>query len=148
MAIIRWVPRNQIMRSFFDDFFDVMGEQERPRRRRWEEGGIWNPATDLIDQKDKLLVKIELPGVDKKDIKISLSDNNLTIQGEIEQDKDVKKEDYYCCERFFGKYSRTIVLPVAASQENIKAKFKNGVLEITIPKREEEKPKEITIEAQ
>lgn len=148
MDLIRWEPRGQQMRSLFDDFFDVMVRPEWQRRRRWEEGGVWSPAVDLIDQKDKFLARVELPGVDKKDVKISLSDNNLTIQGEIERDKDIKKDEYYCCERVYGKFSRTITLPTVVDKEQIKASYKNGILEISLPKKPEEKPKEITIEAE
>jgi HSP20 family protein len=146
MDLIRWEPRENIMRSFFDDFFDIAGKQGANRRRRWEEGGIWAPATDLIDKKDKLIARIELPGVEKKDVRISLSENNLTVQGEIEKDKETRKEDYYCCERAYGTYSRTISLPAEIDQDKIKANFKNGILEITMPKKPEKKPKEITIE--
>jgi HSP20 family protein len=146
MDIMRWDPRENLMRSFFDDFFDITGRPSGNRRRRWEEGGIWSPATDLIDKKDKLVARIELPGVEKRDVKISLSENNLTVQGEIEKDKETKKEDYYCCERVYGTYSRTISLPAEIDQDKIKANFKNGILEIIIPKKAEKKPKEITIE--
>ncbi|MDD3655694.1 MAG: Hsp20/alpha crystallin family protein [Atribacterota bacterium] len=66
------------------------------------------PSYGFVNQKDELVAIIELPGVDQKDIKISLSDNNLTVQEEIEQDKDMKREDYYCCERAYGKFSRRI----------------------------------------
>lgn len=148
MDLIRWEPnRSQVMRHIFSDLFDVMGSPEWHRRRRWEEGGIWSPAIDLIDQKDKFIAKVELPGVDKKDIKISLIDNNLTIQGEIEKDENIKREDYYCCERVYGKFSRSITLPSGIDQDNIKANYKDGILEISLPKKPEEKPKEITIKA-
>lgn len=148
MDLIRWEPRENLMRSFFDDFFDIMNRLGGNKRRRWEEGGIWSPSTDLIDKKDKLIARIELPGVEKKDVKISLSENNLTIQGEIEKDKETKKEDYYCCERAYGTYSRTISLPTEVDQDKIKASFKNGILEITMPKKPEKKPKEISIETE
>lgn len=146
MDLIRWEPKESLMRNFFDDFFDTFNRSGVNRRRNWEEGGIWSPATDLIDQKDQLIARIELPGVEKKDVKISVSDNNLTVQGEIEKDKETKKEDYYCCERVYGTYSRTISLPVEVEQDKIKAKFKNGILEIVMPKKPERKPKEIAIE--
>lgn len=148
MDLIRWEPRENLMRSFFDEFFDVMGRPGSKRRRSWEEGGIWSPATDLIDKKDKLIARIELPGVEKENVKISLSENNLTVQGEIEKDKETKKEDYYCCERAYGTYSRTISLPTEIDQDKIKAKFKDGILEITMPKKPEKKPKEINIETE
>ncbi|MBP8718813.1 MAG: Hsp20/alpha crystallin family protein [Candidatus Atribacteria bacterium] len=148
MDMIRWEPRDQFIRSFFDDFFDLMERSEgrRSRRKSREEERVWLPATDLIDQKDKLIARIDLPGVDKKDLKISISNNNLTVEGEIEKDKDVKREDYYYSERAYGKYIRTISLPIGVDKNKIKAKYSNGILEIILPKVEE-KPKEIKIEA-
>lgn len=147
MDLIRWEPKEKLMHSFFDEFFDNLGRSASNKRRSWEEGGIWAPATDLIDKKDRIVARVELPGVEKKDVKISVNDNNLTIQGEIEKDKETKKEDYYCCERAYGTYSRTISLPTEVDQDKIKAKFKNGILEITMPKKPEKKPREISLEA-
>lgn len=145
MDLIRWEPRRNLMRSVFDDLFDMMGASGRARRS-WLEGGIWEPAVDIIDQKDKLVVKVELPGVKKEDVKLSLTDNNLTIQGETIKEEEVKKEDYYCRERAYGNYARTISLPIEVDKEKITAKFKNGILEITMPKKPEVQPTEITIE--
>lgn len=145
MDLVRWEPRRNLTRGFFDDFFDMMEKPGRSRKN-WFDGGIWAPAVDLIDKNDKLLAKVELPGVDKKDVKLSLNDSNLTIQGEMKKDEETKNDDYYYRERAYGTYSRTISLPAEIDKENIKAKFKNGILEITMPKKPEVKPKEITIE--
>ncbi len=147
MDLIKWEPRRNLMRSLFDDFFDVLETPGRGRRS-WFEGAMWAPAVDLIDQKDKILAKVELPGVEKKDVKISLVDNNLTIQGEIKKEEETKKEDYYYRERAYGNYARTISLPAEIDKDKIVAKFKNGILEITLPKKPEVQPKEITIEAE
>lgn len=147
MDIIRWEPRRSMMRGLFDDFFDLVETPVRGRRG-WQESGLWQPAVDLLDKKDKLVVKVELPGVDKKDVKISLTENNLTIQGEVKKEEEVKKEDYYYRERAYGNYARTIALPIEVDKEKINAKFKDGVLEITMPKKPEVQPKEITIEAE
>ncbi|HBY58040.1 MAG TPA: hypothetical protein DEG96_09325 [Candidatus Atribacteria bacterium] len=149
MPLVPWEPKEiKRLRDLFDDFFDfeLLPESRRLTRRRWMEGGEWSPLIDVIDKKDNILVKAELPGVDKKDVKISLSENTLTIQGERKEEKEIKKEDYYCCERAFGTYSRTIALPVEVDKTKAKATFKNGVLEITLPKKEEIKPKEIEIQ--
>ncbi len=145
MDLIRWEPRRSLVRSLFDDFFDVMETPGRGRRS-WFEGAMWAPAVDLIDQKDKIVAKVELPGVEKKDVKISLTDNSLTIQGEIKKEEETKKEDYYYRERAYGNYSRTITLPAEVDKDKIIAKFNNGILEITLPKKPEVQPKEITIE--
>ncbi len=147
MDLIRWEPRRNLMKSFFDDIFDLMDSPSRIRRG-WSEGIMWEPAIDLIDKKDKLIAKVELPGVEKKDVKVSLTDNNLTIQGEIKKDEEIKKEDYYYRERAYGNYARTISLPIEVDKDKISAKFKNGILEITMPKKPEVQPKEIVIEAE
>ena len=149
MALVPWEPKEiKRLRDLFDDFFDseLLPESRRLTRRRWMEGGEWSPLVDVIDKKDSILVKAELPGVDKKDVKISLSENTLTIRGERKEEKEIKKEDYYCCERAFGTYSRTIALPVEVDKTKAKATFKNGILEITLPKIEETKTKEIEIQ--
>ena len=149
MTLVPWEPKEiKRLRDLFDDFFDseLLPESRRLTRRRWMEGGEWSPLVDVIDKKDSILVKAELPGIDKKDVKISLSENILTIRGERKEEKEIKKEDYYCCERAFGTYSRTIALPVEVDKTKAKATFKNGILEITLPKIEETKPKEIEIQ--
>jgi len=145
MNLVKWEPKRSLTRSFFDDFFNVM---EIPSRRSLLDDGMWVPAVDLIDKKDKLMAKVELPGVEKKDVKLSLNDSTLTIQGEMKKDEETEKENYYYRERAYGNYSRTISLPTEIDKENIKAKFKNGILEITMPKKPEVQPKEITIEAE
>ena len=145
MNLVKWEPRRSLTRSFFDDFFNMMETPGRGRRS-WLDGGMWAPAVDLIDKKDKLVAKVELPGVEKKDIKLSLNDSNLIIQGEMKKDEETEKEDYYYRERVYGNYSRAISLPNEVDKEQIKAKFKNGILEITMPKKPEVKPKEINIE--
>ncbi len=145
MDLVRWEPRRNLTKGFFDDFFDMIESPNRGRRS-WFDGGMWSPAVDLIDKQDKLVAKVELPGVEKKDVKLSLNDSNLTIQGEMKKDEESNKEDYYYRERAYGNYSRTISLPTEIDKEKIKAKFKNGILEITMPKKPEVKPKEITID--
>ena len=147
MALIPWEPREvKRFRDIFDDMFDFeMLPASRRLRKRWLEGGEWSPLVDVIDQKDQLIAKAELPGVNKKDIKITLSENTLTIRGERKKELETKKEDYYCCERVQGSYSRTIALPVEVDHKKIKASFKNGVLEVILPKAEKVMPKEIEI---
>ncbi|NMB40902.1 MAG: Hsp20/alpha crystallin family protein [Firmicutes bacterium] len=145
MDLIRWDPRRRLARSFFDDFFDMMQGPGRVRRG-WHEGGMWEPAMDVIDRKNEIVVKAELPGVEKENIKLSLTDNNLTIQGEVKKEEEIKEENYYCRERAYGSYARTLSLPSDVDRDKVKAKFKDGILEITLPKKPETQPKEITIE--
>jgi HSP20 family protein len=147
MTLVQWKPRE--MKHFgnlFDEVFNFgIMPQSRELRNRWLEGGEWSPLVDVMDKKDKIIAKAELPGVDKKDIKITLSDNILSIRGERKEEKETKKEDYYCSERVQGSYSRTIALPVEVDSKKIKASFKNGVLEVILPKAEKVTPKEIEI---
>ena len=147
MTLVQRKPRE--MKHFgnlFDEVFNFgIMPQSRELRNRWLEGGEWSPLVDVMDKKDKIIAKAELPGVDKKDIKITLSDNILTIRGERKEEQETKKEDYYCSERVQGNYSRTIALPVEVDSKKIKASFKNGVLEVILPKAEKVTPKEIEI---
>jgi len=92
------------------------------------------------------VVKAEIPSVEKENVRISLSDNMLTIKGETKKEEEVKEEDYYYSERSYGSFARTLSLPSKVKSDKIKASFKNGILEIHLPKAEEAKPKEIKIE--
>ena len=147
MTLVKWKPRE--MKSFenlFDDVFNFeMTPQSRSLRSGYLEEGEWSPLVDVLDKKDKIVVRAELPGVDKKDVKITLNDNILNIHGEKKEQKETKKEDYYFCERIQGSYSRTIALPVEVDSKKIKASFKNGVLEVILPKAEKLTTKEIEI---
>jgi len=110
----------------------------------------WEPKEikhlrDLFDEFFDFEIMPQNRRVDKKDVKISLSENTLSIRGERKEEKETKKEDYYCCERAFGSYSRTIALPVEIDKTKTRASYKNGMLEIVLPKTEEVKPKEIEI---
>jgi len=143
MDLIRWEPRRRLVRSLFDDLFDI-AQSPRSFRSGWLESGRWEPAVDIIDSDDKLIVKVELPGVEKEDVKLSLSENNLTIQGEIKRDEEIKKENYYCCERAYGKYARTIPLPVEVDREKVNAKLKTGSLKSPCPKSRKSSPRRST----
>ena len=125
---------------FFDDSFFRFGGLN-------EETGLynWNPVVDIYEKDDALVIKAELPGMDKKDIAIDLKDGVLTLKGERVHDKEVKEENYYRKERVFGEFQRAFKLPAEADSEKITADFKDGVLKIDIPKPEEKKPKKITV---
>jgi HSP20 family protein len=143
------------IRKMFDEFW---GERRRwgllPALRRVElpaereEGLIGTPAVDLIDKGDTLVLRSEMPGVKKQDIKISVGEDNISISGKVERKKEEKEEDYYCCERTYSAWQRTIPLPLKVKSEQAKATYQNGVLEITLPKVEEAraKKKEIKVE--
>lgn len=106
----------------------------------------WLPAIDIYENDNSIIINAELPGMDKKDVDINVTDNMLTIKGEKKFDKQIKKDNYHKCERCYGTFSRTFTLPDSVNPDDVKAQFKNGILEVSIPKKERSKPKEITIE--
>ena len=103
------------------------------------------PAFDVSETEGELIVTAEIPGMDKKDLDIHLSDGVLTVKGEKKQEKEDKKENYHCIERRYGSFSRTMRLPVDVDTEKVDAAYKDGVLRITLPKSETVKPKKIDI---
>ena len=133
------------MDRFFGRFFpDLL-----PRRRRAElfpDMG-WTPMVDLVDKKDHFLLRADLPGLKKEEIKISVSEENLlTISGETKRSEEDKQEDYYRCERCYGAFSRTVQLPTDVIAEKVEASLHNGILEIKLPKRPTRKAKQLEIQ--
>jgi HSP20 family protein len=96
--------------------------------------GDWLPAIDVFEQNDNIVVKADLPGVAKENTSILVSDQEITIKGETRREEEVKGKDYYRSERSYGSFSRTVPLPVMVDREKAKASFKDGVLEVVIPK--------------
>ena len=105
----------------------------------------WAPAVDIIESENEVLVKAELPGMDKKDIDVTIDGNILRIKGEKKKDEKIKKEHYYRTERFYGSFVRNIMLNSDIDSSKAKADFKEGVLELILPKLETAKPKQIKL---
>jgi HSP20 family protein len=105
----------------------------------------WAPAVDIHETKDELVAQVDLPGLSEKDIDIRVENNTLTIRGERKFEKDVEEENYLRVERAYGSFTRTFSLPNTISAESIRAEYKNGVLTVRMPKREESKPKQVKI---
>ena len=107
-----------------------------------------SPSMDIFTEGDNVVVKAELPGMKKEDIDVSLTEDTITISGEKKKEEKIEKKDYYSFERSYGSFKRSFSLPSEVQTEKASAKFKNGVLEIRIPKTEEAKKKEkkVTIE--
>ncbi len=142
MDITRWDPwkdlRDEIDRVF-DSFFGrypVSSEHE----------GYYVPAIDVEETENEYIVKAELPGLKKDDIKISLREDSITISGERKKEKEEKGKTYHRVEMAYGKFVRTIQLPEEIQPDKAKAEYKNGILTVTLPKSEKAKPKEIEIE--
>jgi HSP20 family protein len=105
----------------------------------------WAPAIDVFEKKDKFVVKAELPGMKEEDIDVSVVGNTLTVKGERKAESEVKEEDYYYCERSYGSFSRSIDIPSNVDAKKIEANYNDGVLEVSLPKTPEVKPKKISV---
>jgi HSP20 family protein len=143
MAIVRFEPFRDLqdrMNRLFHESYRAQGADDD-----WALGGTWAPAVDIYEQDNTIVLKAELPGVDPKDVDIRLENNTLALRGERKFDSEVKKENYHRVERAYGAFTRSFTLPTVVDQGNIKAEFKDGVLRVTLPKREEAKPKQIQI---
>ncbi|MCL4804870.1 MAG: Hsp20/alpha crystallin family protein [Anaerolineae bacterium] len=149
--IIRWNPMREST-NLINEFDRVF---ESPLyRTRWgmplrtnEVVGSWNLAVDVAEKGDNFTVKASLPGVDPKDLNVTLEDNVLTVQGEIKEDETIEEETYHIRERRFGSFSRSLRFPVPVNAAKIEAEYENGVLTLTVPKAEEVKPKRIEVKA-
>ena len=146
MNLVRWNPwremtsmHNQVNRMFDSPLLRTRGSDEDVSF------GLWNPAVDLYEKDDSFVIKAELAGVDKENITIDLKDGVLTLAGERSNDSEVNEDNYYRRERTYGKFRRAFSLPAEVDSDKIKAEFKDGVLQIEVPKPEERKPKQITI---
>jgi HSP20 family protein len=145
MAVIRWDP-----------FRDMNVLQDR-MNRLFEDAGhgwrgsepsattAWSPAVDIFETEGEIVVKAELPGMERKDITLSLEKNVLTLKGERRFDKETKEENYHRVERAYGGFSRSFSIPATVDDEKIRADYKDGVLKIILPKKEQLKPKQIQI---
>jgi HSP20 family protein len=127
------------MRRSMDRLFD------RALEPSWSDSGTWDLALDVVENKDEFLVKASLPGINPSDIEITFTDNVLTIQGEIKEDKEIKEEQYHLRERRQGMFSRSISLPNRVKSDAIEASYDAGVLSLRLPKVDEVKPKQIAI---
>jgi HSP20 family protein len=106
----------------------------------------WTPALDVYEKEGEIVIRLDLPGIEKKDVKVKVLDDILTIEGDRKLEKKIEEENYLCQEAFYGTFTRRIALPNPVEEYEVKATFKNGVLEIHVPvKVESEKPKEIPV---
>jgi len=127
------------LNQLFEDFF---GDDWGLPALRTEE---WAPAVDVSETEDAITVKAEIPGVNQDDIEISLTGDVLTIKGKKEEEKEEKGRSFHRIERCYGSFSRSFTLPSTVDQDNVKASYNKGVLEITLPKKAEAKAKTIKV---
>lgn len=145
--LLPWEPFEfEKVRREMDRIWDSFFEEKPVKRVRGRRE--WVPSLDISETKGELVVKVDLPGIDPKEMDISLNDDVLTIKGEKKQEKEEKEEGYHLVERNYGSFTRSIRLPKEVQSEKIKAVYKNGVLRITLPKSKEAMRKEIKIKVE
>jgi len=147
MDLIQWRPFREVsrLRNEMDRLWDEYFGAGRRALQPAEEA--WLPAVDVSETEDKITVKAEIPGMEAKDIDISMSGDTLTIKGEKKTEKEEKEENYHLVERSYGSFRRAMKLPASVDADKVEATYKNGVLTVILPKKEEVKPKAIEIKA-
>ncbi len=146
MTIVRWDPfRN--MTTLQDRINRVFDETVNKSKDYNDDVSKcdWRPVVDIYDSEKAIVINAELPGVTKENITLGVKENILTLKGERKSEAEAKKENYYRMERCYGAFERAFTLPSAIDPQKIKANFKDGVLKIEIPKPEEKRPKQVTI---
>jgi len=147
MALIRWDPFREMsalqerMNRLFSDV-----RAQAPLQGEEISQGSWVPAVDIYETNEAIVIKAELPGITAQDISVEVKDNTLTLKGEKKFEKEVQEENYHRVERSYGSFQRAFTLPGTIQQEKVKAKFKDGILEINLPKVEEAKPKQVKVD--
>jgi HSP20 family protein len=153
MPLIRWNPTRELG-SFPSDILSMQREMNRMFDSLFHSGlpdetalppTTWSPAVDIAEHDDGYVVKMEIPGVDKNDVKITMQDNTLTVRGEKKQERESRGSNYHRVERSFGAFQRSFTLSSSVKPEKIDASFKDGILNIELPKAEESKPKQIDV---
>jgi HSP20 family protein len=146
MAIVRWEPfrdllatQKEVDRLFREFFSPAFGEGELSTR-------TWAPPVDIYETENSIVLKTELPGIDPKDVDVRVEENRLYLKGERKFEKEVKEESYHRVERSYGSFARSFALPNPIDADKVAAEYKDGVLSLTLPKREEAKPKTIKVE--
>jgi len=152
-ALTSWRPTRDLenLRRNLDEMFDRLSEQffgPAGREHSVWGGETWAPAIESRRDNGNLIVKVDLPGIDPKEVSISVTGNQLTIEGERKREEKKEEKDYFYREVTYGKFSRTMTLPEGVDADKIKANYKNGVLEVTMPAPKQLIGKKVQIEAQ
>ncbi len=129
----------------FDRLFEESVRALSPNTSRDSEQEAWSPKVDIYEDDDRYILKADLPGLNKEDIQVDLNDNTLRISGEKKNVEKTSKDNYVRLERKYGKFVRSFTVSDNIDTQNIKANYKDGVLEVTLPKKEEAKPKQLKV---
>ena len=141
MTLITRIDPFRELAGFFENFADVTGA----RGREESTFGTFTPAVDVYEDEQNLVLKLEVPGMNEEDLKVSLENNTLTVSGERKFEKEEKEENFHRIERRYGTFTRTFRLPNTVDAEKVEASYDKGLLKITLAKRAEAKPKAIKV---
>lgn len=144
MAIVRFDPFRDLA-TLQDRMGRVFGDVTRLTGTEDATWGNWIPAVDIFEKEDNLVLRAELPGMKEKDIDVHVENGVLTLRGERKREDEVKSESYHKIERYYGSFARTFALPTTVDVPKIRASYKDGILEVILPKAEAAKPKRIEI---
>ena len=148
MALARWTPYRDMM-SVRDEMNRVLNEvfsRDTNGESTWF-SGAWSPPVDIYETDEALVMKAELPGFSKDDISIEMKENTLVIKGERKREDEVKEGSYHRSERVYGAFQRSFLLPTTVDQDKVRAAYKDGVLELRLPKVQAAQPKRIAVSA-
>lgn len=147
MSIKKWDPFRDLLslQERMNKLFEESLLQTGKERQDISIAG-WSPAMDVMESDEEIVLKAELPGIELKDVEVLIKDNILTLRGERKFEKEEEKENYHRIERSYGAFQRSFTLPSTVEQDKVKAKMKDGVLEVRLPKAKGEKSKKIEIE--
>jgi HSP20 family protein len=147
MALVRWEPFRELaaLQNEMGRWMSQLSSGVTPGNGQ---SSNWLPTVDVWETENELVLSFDLPGIQEDQIAVELDDNVLTVSGQRERKSEHSDERFYRFERRFGTFSRSVTLPAGVSEEDIKADYTNGVLEIRVPKPEEQKPKRIQIGSQ
>ncbi len=145
--LVRWDPFKEIER-LHDEINKVFNTSRVPSLQEGEEKVTWYPMVDIYEDAENVRITAELPGIDPKNVDVQVNGDVLTLRGERKLEKEDKKENYVRVERAYGTFMRSFTLPEYVDANKIKAEYKKGVLTLTLPKKPETKPKQISIKVQ
>jgi HSP20 family protein len=148
MSVLRWDPFEELreVQRSLDRLFDELAGRRPARRTQAREAAVWEPAVEVYETDQEVVVRAELPGVDPKDVNVTVQDNTVTIEAEAREEQEERGRTYLRRELRYGRFVRSLALPAEVRSDAAKASYRNGVLEVRVPKSERAKPKQVKVE--
>ncbi len=148
MSVLRWDPFEELreVQRSLDRLFDELVGRRPARRAQAREAAVWEPAVEVYETDQEVVVRAELPGVDPKDVNVTVQDNTVTIEAEAREEQEERGRTYLRRELRYGRFVRSLALPAEVRSDAAKASYRNGVLEVRVPKSERAKPKQVKVE--